>query len=103
MNERLKDPKLFDQFVKELRPARLVTGGWEVFLSLRIYGDGERHWHCSAMLWPKGRCLTTADGDNLDSIVKFSGAPLQLKPYQINSDVHRPHHWLWYEDAKAKA
>lgn len=103
MNVRLQDPVEFNKFVAETQSARLVTAGWEVLLSLRIFGDGEHHWHCSAMLWPQGRCLTTADAEHLDRIVQLSGAPEKLKPYQINADVHRPHHWVWREPAKADA
>ena len=87
--------------------AKRIVSGWQVLLSLAIYADGLQHWHGSAMLWPEGRCSTDQDWKNLGLIVALTGAPASVNE-QLHDQVktvhpNRPHHWIWFEDAKAKA
>ena len=76
--------------------AERFISGWQVLVSVRIYGDGEQHWHLSCMLWPKGRSSTQDDWARLGRISSAAGAPREPITDIEKSHPNAPIHWVWF-------
>jgi hypothetical protein len=73
-------------------PDRLITSGWEIFLSRRRQGSAV-YWHLSARLHPHGRLATKNDWEMVGKIAGRIGAP--HSPVLVPMDPRAAVHWSW--------